>query len=373
MERRRRAPGPQAHCREVVAHLPRPVAPARRVAETELAVRVGAPALHRTVVETGAGVACPHDHLQRTPAGAEPHGPQNASHLPGVVALRAGVAPAELARAVGTPALHDPADEEGAHVALVDGHLGDGGQGRHAHGGQVVAHLPRTVAPVARAPDAELAGGVQAPALQGCVVQPGAHGLATGQAENAASRPQVHRREVVAHLTGGVPPVVRVAVAQPAGGAVAPALHRGVVEEGAAVVAAGRHGRDTAARPEVDRRQVVAHLAGGVAPVIRGPQAQLAVGVAAPAFGRVVVQDGAGVVLPPRHVRRRPARPQTHGGEAVAHLTRAVAAVAGALDAQLAGVVPAPTLQRGVIEHGADVKAARADRGGAAPRPQAHR
>ena len=94
--------------------------------------------------------------------------------------------------------------------------------------------------------------------------------------------PRLDGGEVVAHLAGVVAPVGRVAEAELAVAVVAPALDGGVVEQGAGVVAAGGDGGGGAAGAEVDGGEVVAHLAGAVAAVGGVAEAELAVAVRCP-------------------------------------------------------------------------------------------
>ena len=66
--------------------------------------------------------------------------------------------------------------------------------------------------------------------------------------------------------------------------------------------------------------------------------------VAAPAFDLVVVQDGAGVVVPGRYLLGGASGPELHSLQRVTHLASAVATVVGVTQAKVAIFVVAPTL-----------------------------
>ena len=104
-------------------------------------------------------------------AGAEVDGGEVVAHLAGAVAAGGGVAEAELAVGVVAPALDGAVVEEGAGVAAAGGDGGGGAAGAEVDGGEVVAHLAGVVAAVGGVAEAELADGVEAPALDRPVVE----------------------------------------------------------------------------------------------------------------------------------------------------------------------------------------------------------
>src|SRR4051794_2667336 len=107
---------------------------------------------------------------------------------------------------------------------------------------------------------------------------------------------EVDRGKRVAHFAWAVAEVRRAADAEGAVAVVAPAFHLAVVEQGAARRGLERDRFGGAPRPEIDRKEVVAHLAGGIAAIVRVAVAELTRVVDAPAFELVVVEDGARVV-----------------------------------------------------------------------------
>ena len=75
---------------------------------------------------------------------------------------------------------------------------------------------------------------------------------------------------------------------------VAPAPHAAVLDDGAAIIAAEADG--VGSLTEVDGRERVAHLTGFITTIGRIAEAELADMVAAPAFQRAVFEDRAGVI-----------------------------------------------------------------------------
>ena len=122
------AAGAEIDVGQVVAHLPRLIAPGVGALVAEVAGGAIAPALHPAVIQDGAGVVVAFDHLQGGVAGAEIDGGDR-GQLAGGVADVLGVALAELALAVVAPAQHLPSGVEGAHVRAVPRCLGAGGGG----------------------------------------------------------------------------------------------------------------------------------------------------------------------------------------------------------------------------------------------------
>jgi len=238
------------------------------------------------------------------------------------------------------------------------------GQRRHLAG--LVAQRDGRVLP-------ELAQGVEPPALDGVVVQPGTRvDGAGGDRGGGAAGTEVHRGEA-GHLTGLVAQRHGAVLPQLALGAAAPALDGAVVEQGARVGTTGADGRGGATRTEVHGRQC-SHLARGVADVVGVSLARRPVGAPTPALDGGVVEQGAGAERAGADCGGGAPGAQVDGGEN-GHLAGLVAQGGGAALAQLAAGAVAPTLDGGVVEQCARVAAAGAGRdgGGGTAGPQVHR
>ncbi len=345
-----RAPGPELGDREVVAHLAGPVAVRGGVALAELARRRVAPALELAVVERGAGVVPARRDAGGGASAAEVDGGEVVAHLAGRAADDDGLADAELALQAVAPALDRAVVEEGTSMEVGGGDRGRGPAGAEVDGGQVVAQLAGTVAAGVGVAQAELAVVVPAPALHRAVVEEGADPVrADGHLGGRAAGAQVHGGEVVTHLAGGVAAVGGVAEAEEAEVVEAPALDGTVVEQGTRLEARRADGGGGAAGAEVDGGEVVAHLARAVAPVVGAPCAEGAEGAAAPALDGGVVEDCAGVEVAGGQGDGGAAGSEVDRGEVLAHLVDAVAAVGGVAEAELAAAVvpPAPDLPAG--------------------------
>ena len=164
-DRHRRAPRPQRHSRQRVAHLPRPVPAMNRVAVPQLAVEVMAPAFDRPVVQHRARVI----HARRDRHRRAPHPQRNSrqrvAHLPRTVPAINRVAVPQLAVAVRAPALERPVVQHRARVRIArrDRHRRAPHPQRNSR--QRVAHLPRTVPAINRVAVPQLAVAVPTPAL----------------------------------------------------------------------------------------------------------------------------------------------------------------------------------------------------------------
>ena len=160
----------------------------------------------------------------------------------------------------------------------------------------------------------------------------------TGQAD-------LHRRGAVG---GG-------AITELAGGVVAPAVQRGIVEHCAGVTPANPINRGPVVAPYRDRDsgsptgQADCHRRGAVGG--RAVAEGTAV-VVAPAVQRAVVEDGAGVQPPCGHRRDCASGGQVDCDWRAAAVDSIHVASVGAV-AELAGEVVAPAVQRGVVGHSA--------------------
>ena len=118
---------------------------------------------------------------------------------------------------------------------------------------------------------------------------------------------------------------------------------------------AGGDGGGGAAGAEVDGGQVVAHLVRAVAAVVGVAEAELADVVAPPALDGGVVEQRAGVVAAGADGGGGASGAEVDGGQVVAHLAGAVATGVGVAEAELPVAVVAPALDGGVVEQGAGV------------------
>ena len=284
--------------RQHSAHLVVGVTTVVRVAVAELTVVVAAPALELAVDEARAAVVPADLHVGHR-ARAELHTRQEVPHLVGGVTQVAAVAVAELAVAVVAPALHDAVVEQGAHMVAADRHVDRGLVRAKQHRRHARADLSGRVADLLRAVDAELAVVVAPPALDGAVRQPGA-GVVLAHADlyRRQARAEVHDRvdRVDAYLVGVVADAGAVAHAQLAVLVAAPAAHRAVIQQRAAVVLAHGDLDGRATHAQVGGGEVVPHLEARVADLVRVPDAELAIVVQAEAAHLTVVEHAAGVV-----------------------------------------------------------------------------
>ncbi len=215
---------------------------------------------------------------------------------------------------------------------------------------------------------AELAREVVAPAAHRAVVENRATAVtAGGDRHRRAARAEVDRADRARRLVVADP--LRVAVAELAEGAVAPAAHRVVVEQRAAVGGAGADRHRGAARPEADRADRARRLV--VADVVEIAVAEPAVPAVAPAAHRAVVEDRAGVVMGGADCDRGAARAEVDRADRARRLV--VANVSRVSVAELARESGAPAAHRAVIEDRAGVEVGGADRHGRAARAKVHR
>ena len=157
--------------------------------------------------------------------------------------------------------------------------------------------LTRTATDVGGVALAELTGQVVSPAIQAGLVQQRARmETAGGDRGRGASGPELDRGQVVAHLVQGGTDGGGVALAELTGRVVSPALHARIVQQRARMVTAGGDRGRGASRPELDRGQVVAHLVQGVTEIGGVALAELTGRVVSPAFDLAVGQQRARMV-----------------------------------------------------------------------------
>ena len=144
-ERERSTSGAEIDRREVVPHLVRSIATVGEVALSETARRPAPPALDRAGDQQRTGVVGAGDDRSSGQAGPEGYGREVRSHLVGGVASVVGVAKAQLAATVVSPALHGPVGEQNTRVVVAgcqDGRrptTGPGFRGLHLGGSGVGA------------------------------------------------------------------------------------------------------------------------------------------------------------------------------------------------------------------------------------------
>ncbi len=170
-DRRRRATGAEVDRRQVVAHLTRAVTAVGGVPLTELPGAVLAPALHGGGVEDRARVVAAGCDRCRRAAGTEVDGGEDGTHLTGHVAAVDRVAETELAGGVVAPALHGTGVEQRACVRCSGRDGRHGVLGADVDRREEVAHLAGPVAGVAGLGLTELAPNVATPALHRQVVE----------------------------------------------------------------------------------------------------------------------------------------------------------------------------------------------------------
>ena len=234
---------------EVGAHLARLVAAvlvAARVAHTELAVGVAAPALDDARRAAGlddrAHVVAPRveDFRTRSVSASQVDRGESTDGLAAVVAVGGRVALAQLPDVVAAPAADGFVAEHRAGEAVA---RGDGG-GVHPRGeadvDQVACHLTGAVADGRGGPEAQLPVGVVAPtgdvagAVQDAGVVP-----AQRHRGHGGVRGQVNQRKAVADFVRGITEEGGVARPELTVGVVAPAAHAAVVKECTGVVPTG--------------------------------------------------------------------------------------------------------------------------------------
>src|SRR5262249_33605225 len=133
---------------------------------------------------------------------------------------------------------------------------------------------------------------------------------------------ELHGRERVAHVTGLVASGRRVAQAELPEHIAPPTLHPSIDEQRAGVRVPAAYAPCRNASTQVHGWQVVAHLPGSAAALVRVPDAELAIRVIAPAFDAAVVQERADVRNTGAHRDRRLAASQVDWREIGAHLIR---------------------------------------------------
>ena len=276
-------------------------------------------------------------------------------------ALRGSAPTLDLRVGVGAVAQAHQAREAIAHLEV---HQAAHVQTRHgrsgAQGFEVGPHFTGLVTAVlvaARVAHAELAVGVAAPALDGarraaglddrahvvapCVEDLRPRGVGAAQVDGGQS-------------TDGLAAVVavggRVALAQLPDVIAAPAADGFVAEHRAGETVARGDGGGVHPRGEADVDEVAPHLTGAVTDGRGGPEAQLPVGVVAPAGDVAGAVQDAGVVPAQRHRGHGGVRGQVDQGKAVADFVRGIAEEGGVARPELTVGVVAPAAHAAVVK-----------------------
>ena len=318
--------GAQIHGGQVVAHLVGLIAALSGVALAELTIVVAAPALHRAVIQERAGVVLAEGGHRGGVASAERDGGQAVAELVGVIAEVGGVALAELAIAVVAPALQAAVIEHRAVGVTPHGDLSDRAAGAELHVLQGAVHLRGLGASVVGVALAELAVAVVAPALQLAGLEHRA--VVVGEAVElggGVAGAEIDGGEGPTHLVGVVTALGGVALAELTIVVAAPALHQAAVEQGAGVLRRRAHlshgeGLAESIGAEVHRVEIVAHLSSVIAEVGGVALAEVAIAVVAPALEAAVVEHGAGVVRPARHLDDEAAGAEIYVLQGAVHL-----------------------------------------------------
>src|SRR5215217_5509473 len=158
---------------------------------------------------------------------------------------------------------------------------------------QRVAHLARDASMGLHIAEPELAPVVAAPALDGAVIQERTCvNAADGERHRGPPRAEVHWRQCVTHLTRFISAVLPVDEPERDILVDAPALDGVVIEERARGVLTGGECLRGPPRAEVHRRQRVAQLARAISPVLHIAEPELAMLVATPALDLAILKDG---------------------------------------------------------------------------------
>ena len=364
---------------EVGPHLTRLVAAvlvAARVAHTELAVGVAAPALDDARRAAGLDdrahvvAPCVEDFRTRSVGAAQVDRGQSTDGLAAVVAVGGRVALAQLPDVVAAPATDGFVAEHRAGETVA---RGDGG-GVHPRGeadvDQVARHLTGAVADGRGGPEAQLPVGVVAPtgdvagAVQDAGVVP-----AQRHRGHGGVRGQVDQREAVADFVRGVTEEGGVARPELTVGVVAPAAHAAVVKQRAGVVPTGLDLVHMTAGWQGPirhlRRVFLVAVTDGpvVAPAV--PQQVHPAQTQRHAFGGGRGHQVTGVLATSRDGVSGSVLGEQDVGQILAHLSDLVAHVLDVALAELADVVGAPALGVAVRgQHTRMVAAKRHDGGG---------
>ena len=189
----------------------------------------------------------------------------------------------------------------------------------------------------------------------------------SGNGDGGVAGAEVDFRELVTHFVGLVTDGLGVSLAELAELVVSPALHAAIVEQGAGVERSSGHGQGGAAGAEVDRWEIVPHLARFVPYVLLAALAQATHFAASPALQGAVVEHGACSSFLAVDEHRGAAGAEVDGGETVTELSGDLPPPVGVAQPEFAPLVLAPALERMVVEDDACVSAPGADRDGGVP------
>lgn len=232
---------------------------------------------------------------ERRPAGSEVNRRQIVAHFHGIIAAVVRIAKTELTEAIKAPAFDGGIVQQCTDVLSAHGNS-DGGLARSkVDREQVVAHGGRNPTAMVFVALAKLPVVIDAPALQRAVVENGARGVSARREERGGfSGAEVDRWEVVAHLPRSIAPIGAIADAQKAQAIDTPAFHVAVVEHCASVSAPYGHGHRSSSGSQVDHGQIAAHFTRTVTACLRIALTKLSGIVETPALEAIVRRARAG-------------------------------------------------------------------------------
>ena len=244
-----------------------------------------------------------------------------------------------------SPAFNGGVIQQRTRVIVAGGDCNRGGT--QIDGCQVVAHLIRAVAKIVGATGSQPAKHAVSPAFDGGVIQQRTRVILAGgeffyRRSNTA---QIDGFKIVAHLIGSVANIARtgyaigrIARCAPTvfseRSAMSPTFDGPVFQRCARHIPTSGHGGCLQARPQIDDRQIVAHLIRLVAKAkylddgstIVDTSTRIAVTehsrmTVSPAFDRAIVQQRTRMQITDGYCRSPPLRPQVDGRQTVTHLT----------------------------------------------------
>jgi len=187
---------------------------------------------------------------------------------------------------------------------------------------------------------------------------------------DAAANAERHCRQVISHFACLITAVVGVTETEHAGAVRAQHLSESLSSTAQVWLSTDADGFRAAPDSKRYARKVVGHFVGLVPSGVRVTESELSVAVFAPALDAVVVEQRAGMVGTGSDCLRSAACAKCDRGKTVAELARLSTARAGVPEAELAGIIAAPTLDAVVIEQRARMTTARRNGLGSAARTE---
>lgn len=284
--------------RQVVAHLHRPIAAHDFIPESEFTLNVVTPAFDAVVIQARTGEAIPGTDSEGCFAGSEVNRRQVVAHFHGIIAAVVRVAQSKFAEAIKAPAFDGGIVQQGAHILSPDGNGDRSFAGSKVDREQVVAHGAREHAAMRFVALAKLPIIIEAPALQRSIVENGAGGTSARRKERRGfSSAKVDRGQVVAHLPRSIAAIGGIADAQKAEGIDTPALHVAVVEQRAGVSTPYGNLCRCSSCSQIDDGQIATHFARTVTSRLGIAYTELSGVVGAPTLDTIVRRARAGKLM----------------------------------------------------------------------------